>query len=100
MAGVQTQVSVLVHGSNAFSLIWVDDVHFTPPDVKVCESNGVRGVLVFLSINNGSCTKAPVDKAVNDPNGSFLTETTYIIEVSTGEELDVNHIIYGLVGAF
>ena len=55
---------------------------------------------MFLSINNGSCTKAPVDKAVNDPNGSFLTETTYIIEVSTGEELDVNHIIYGLVGAF
>ena len=46
------------------------------------------------------CTHAPVDEVVNDPYGVLITYTLEIIAVSTGEDLDTNHVLYGLVGTF
>ena len=47
--------------------------------------------------NNRNCTKAPVDEVVNESDGILIEETTEFIDVSTLEELKVNHIIYILV---
>ena len=52
--------SILVCGSNAFCLIGVDGVHFSPPYCKVCKGGGVIDVLVFIPINNWVFVKAPV----------------------------------------
>ena len=53
-----------------------------------------------LPNKNRGCTKAPVDEAVNDTDGILITETPEFIAVSTGEELNKNHVVYGLVGTF
>ena len=55
---------------------------------------------MFVPSNNGICTKAHVDEAVNDPYVVLVKDTPEIIAVSTGEELYINHVIYGLVGTF
>ena len=55
---------------------------------------------MLVPSNNGSCTKAPVDEVVNDPDGVLITDRLEIIAVSTGEDLDTNHVLYGLVGTF
>ena len=39
---------------------------------------------MFVPINNGICTKAPVDEALNDPYGALITETTEFVTVSEG----------------
>ena len=48
--------------------------------------------------NNRSCTKAPIDEAVDDPYGILITETPEFIAVSTGNELNADHVVSGLVG--
>ena len=55
---------------------------------------------MFVPINNGIYTKAHVDKSRNDSYGVLIKETSEIIAVSTGYELDMNHVLYGLVGTF
>ena len=79
-------------------MIGVDDAKFSPLDDKVCAWNDVGNVLVFVPINNGICTKAPVDEALNYPYGVLITEITEFIAVSTGMDLNLNPDIYGLVG--
>ena len=55
---------------------------------------------MLVPINNGRYTKAPVFEAVNDLDGILITETLYFIDASTGEKLNANHVIYGLMGTF
>ena len=55
---------------------------------------------MLVSGNNSSCTKEPVDKVVYDPDGRLITETPEFIAVSMGEELNMNHVICGLLGTF
>ena len=55
---------------------------------------------MILPSYNGICIKAPVDEMVNDPDGVLITDTLEIIAVSTGEDLDTNHVLYGLMGTF
>ena len=55
---------------------------------------------MFVPSNNGICAKEPFDGAINDPDGTLITETPEFIAVSTGEEFNSNYVIYGLVGIF
>ena len=55
---------------------------------------------MFVTINNGICTKAPVDEVVNNPDGILITETPEFVAVSTVEDLNSNHVHCGLVGVF
>ena len=49
---------------------------------------------------NISFTQAPVDEAGYEPDGIFITEAPEFITVSTREEFNTDHVIYGLVGTF
>ena len=55
---------------------------------------------MIASVNNRSCTKAPVDKAGDKPDGILITETKYLISVSKRGELNAKHVLYDLVGTF
>ena len=79
-------------------MLGVDDVNFISLDDKVCEFNFLGYVIVLVPGKNGSCTKAPVDEVVDDPDEILITETPEFIVVYTGEEFNKNHVIYGLVG--
>ena len=81
-------------------LLVVDNIKFAPPDEEFCGWNGVGYVIVFVSRNNGICTKAPFDEVGNDPDSVLIIETSEFIAVYIGEELNENHFIYGLVGTF
>ena len=48
--------------------------------------------------NNRSYTQAPIDEAVNKPDGILITEIPEFITVSMGEKFNVNHVLYGLMG--
>ena len=50
--------------------------------------------------NNGGCAEVPVDEAGNGPDGVMVTEKSQVISVTTGEELDADHAIQGLMGTF
>ena len=49
---------------------------------------------------NGMCAKAHVDEAVNDPDNVVVTETPWVISVTTGEELYADHVLNGRMGTF
>ena len=53
---------------------------------------------MFVTNNNGGCAKEPVGYVRNEPDSLLITETIEVIVVSTGEELDAKHVLYGLVG--
>ena len=55
---------------------------------------------MIISGKNSVFTQAPVDEAGDDPDGIFITEAPEFITVSTREELNADHVIYGLVGTF
>ena len=95
MVGGHARRSMFVHGSNAFPLVRSDVVKFSPQDKRVCEWNGVGYVLVFLSSNNGICTKAPFGEYQNDPDGALIKETSEFIAVSMEDEFIANHVLYG-----
>ena len=46
---------------------------------------------------NRICTNALADEAVDDPDDILIIETPEITTVSTGEDFNVDHVIYGLV---
>ena len=73
-----------------FTLPWILWCNIFTPDDKLCKGDGVNNVIMFVPINNGICTKAHVDEAVNDPHGVLIKYTPEIIAVSTGEELYTN----------
>ena len=79
-------------------MLGVDGVKFSSPYDKVCEWNFVGDVLVIIPGNNGSRTQAPGDEALYDPDGIFITEAPELITVSTGVELNADHVLYVLVG--
>ena len=83
-----------------FQFLGVDDIKFSPPYDKVCEWNCVGYVLVFVPRINGKSTRVPVDEAINYPDGILITEKPEFIAVYMGDELNANHVIYGLVGKF
>ena len=57
MTGRQVRGSVLVCGSNEFSLIGVDGVYFSHPDERVCKGDGVSDVLVLVPRKKISVSK-------------------------------------------
>ena len=73
---------------------------FSPPDNKFFKWDGVIDVPVLVPSNNGVCTKAYVDKEVNDPDSVMVIETPYVIIVAMVENLNAYHGINGLVGKF
>ena len=81
-------------------MLVIDDVTFVPPYEKVCERNGVGDVLVFITSNNGICTKAPDDEVVNNSDCILIPETPGFIDVYTVEDFNANHVLCGLVGVF
>ena len=78
----------------------VDDVNFTSPDDKVCEWNCVWGIIGIIPVKNGSCNQAPADEAGYYPDGILISEAPELITVSTGDKLNAEHVLYGLVGTF
>ena len=66
-------------------MLGFDDANFASPEDKLCKWDGVIDVLVFVPGRNGGCTKAPVDEAVNDPDGVLITSTSGVIVVSSVE---------------
>ena len=55
---------------------------------------------MFVTNNTGWCAKEPVGYVRNEPDSLLITETIEVILVSTGEELDANYVLSGLVGTF
>ena len=53
---------------------------------------------MFLISNDRFCNKAPIDESLNDLYGILITQTPELTAVSTGEDFNTNHFIYGLVG--
>ena len=46
------------------------------------------------------CAEAHVDEAGNDPDNVVVTETPWVISVTTGEELYADHVLNGRMGTF
>ena len=68
----QAQGSLFVSGFNAFFpclelIMW----KISSPDDNICKLNCVVNIIVLVPGNNRICTKAPVDKDVDDPYGMF-----------------------------
>ena len=55
-------------------------------------------LLFIVTENNRIYIKAPVDEAVDEPDGILITETPEFIYVCKVEQLNLNHVLYGLVG--
>ena len=83
-----------------FSLLGVEDTMFSSSDDKVCEWNFVGDVLVLIPVNNVSCNQVPVEEAGVDPYGILIEEAPEFATVFTGEKLNLDHFIYGLVKTF
>ena len=85
-------------GPMTFDLLGVDGIDFSSPDYKFSKSNGVRDVFVLVPSNNQGCTKAHVDKAGSDTYGVLSEEVPESIIFPMGEDLDVEHFLYDMVG--
>ena len=95
-----TKICVGVWLQCFFTLIVVDYVHFASPYDNVYKCNCVGYVLFIIPVINSSFNQAPTDEAGDDLDGIFTTEAPEFINLSTIQELNADHVIYGLVGTF
>ena len=71
--GAGTKICVGAWVQWILPLLGVDGEHFESPDDMVCEWNCVGDVFVIVPGNNGSCTKALIDEAGDDPDSILIT---------------------------